>query len=275
MSLHLTGAGALDDPICHYPGSELAVRGPCAHLHEPYLAFLGSSETFGRFVAAPFPALVDRKLGQTCVNLGSINAGLDTMLGDAGLMRIAAGAELAVVQLPGVQNLSNRYYRVHPRRNDRFLAPTRRLSALYPEVDFTEFHFTKHLLTTLYRRAPDRFTALQDELRAVWIARMQRLLEALGGRVLLLWLQYDDARPQGDEPLGPDPLLVTRSMIDRLKPEARAVIEVPVTRAGHLAGETGKMSFGPLQAPTAEHMLGPSMHRRIAARLAEAVTARH
>lgn len=273
MSLHVTGAGALDDPICRYPGSALPVRGPCANLAEPYLAFLGGSETFGRFVAAPFPALVDRALGRSCVNLGSINAGPDAILGDAGVMRIAAGAELAVVQLTGAQNLSNPYYRVHPRRNDRFLAPTWRLADLYPEVDFTEFHFTRHLLATLHRRGPDRFAKVQQALRGAWSAGMERLLQALGGRALLLWLQYDDGRPRADAPLGPEPLMVTRSMIDRLRPQARGLIEVPVVPAGDRAGETAKMAFGPLQAPAAEHMLGPAMHRRIADRLTEAIDA--
>ena len=273
MTMHLTGAAALDDPICHYPGSALPVRGPCAELSDPYLAFLGGSETFGRFVAVPFPALLDRLLGTSCINLGSINAGLDAMLSDPGVMRIAARADLTVLQLPGAQNLSNQYYRVHPRRNDRFLRPRRRLAALYPEVDFTEFHFTKHLVTTLHRRGPGRFAPILDDLRALWIARMEQLLHRLDGRVLLLWLQYQDDRPQTEEPLGPDPLLVTRAMIERVRPLARGLVEVPVVPAGLLAGETGKMRYGPLQTPAAEHMLGPSMHKRIAARLAEAVRA--
>jgi len=273
MSMHVAGVGALEDPICHYPGSALPVRGPCADLTAPYLAFLGGSETFGRFVAAPFPALLDRFLGQTCVNLGSISAGPDAMLSDAKVMRIAAAAASTVVQIPGAQNLSNQYYRVHPRRNDRFLRPSRRLTALYPDIDFTEFHFTKHLVTSLYRCSPGRFAPVLEELRAVWIARMERLLQALEGRALLLWLQYEDTRPRGDEPLGPDPLLVTGAMIGRVAPRARGLIEVPVVPAGQLAGETEKMAFGPLQAPAANHMLGPRMHKRIAARLAEAVKA--
>ncbi|TDK46721.1 DUF6473 family protein [Antarcticimicrobium luteum] len=271
MSMQLTSAGAREDPICRFPGSALPVRGPCVDLVRPYLAFLGGSETFGRFVEAPFPTLVDRALGQSCVNLGSINAGLGAILRDAGVMRIAAGAELTVVQIPGAQDLGNQYYRVHPRRNDRFLAPTRRLAALYPEVDFTQFHFTKHLVTTLYRQSPARFAPVLDELRALWIDRMEQLLGTLGGRVLLLWLQYDDRRPQDDAPLGPDPLLVSRAMIDRIRPDARGLVEVPVVPAGRRVGETARMAFGPLQALAAEHLPGPSMHRRIAARLSEAI----
>ena len=269
----MTGAGALEDPICHYPGSRLPVRGPCAGLEGRYMAFLGGSETFGRFVATPFPALLDRRLGDTCVNLGSINAGLDAVLGDAGAIRIAAGAALSVVQLPDAQNLSNGFYRVHPRRNDRFLAATPRLAALYPEVDFTEFHFTRHLLTALHRHAPDRFGVLGAELQRLWVTRMQRLLRALGGRALLLWLHDGDDRPRAEAPTGPAPLLVSRTMVDRVSRQARGLVEVPVTPAGQLEGETRKMAFGPLQRPTAEHMLGPAMHARIADRVGDAIAA--
>ncbi|MDF1718534.1 MAG: DUF6473 family protein [Antarcticimicrobium sp.] len=271
MSLHMTGAGALEDPVCHYPGSRLPVRGPCTSLAAPYIAFLGGSETFGRFVAAPFPALADRRLGRSCVNLGSINAGLDVVLGDPGALRIATGAALCVVQLPGAQNLSNRFYRVHPRRNDRFLEATFHLAALYPDVDFTEFHFTNHLLTALYRSSAGRFAPIRDELRRLWVARMQQLMTALGGRALLLWLQYGDGRPRADAPLGAEPLLVSRSMVDQVLAQARGLVEVPVTPAGQLEGETRKMDFGPLQRPAAEHMLGPAMHARIADRVVDVI----
>ncbi|MDK3020208.1 DUF6473 family protein [Pseudodonghicola flavimaris] len=269
MSFITSGAGAREEEVCRYPGSNLWFRAPCAPLDEPYIAFLGGSETFGRFVPDPFPDLVDRRLGRPCLNLGCANAGLDTLLKDPGLMRIAAAADLVVLQLSGAQNLSNRYYRVHPRRNDRFLAPTPKLAALYPEVDFTEFHFTKHLLTTLLGLGPDRFAAIREELRHLWMKRMSRLLAVLEGQVLLLWLQYPDAGSRRGDPLGADPLLVSRSMIDRAARQSLGVLEVPVAPASLRAGEMGRMVFGPLQAPTAEKMLGPEMHQRIAGQVAQ------
>ena len=268
MSFHVTGAGTLEEPVCQYRGSNLQFRAPAADLDAPYIAFLGGSETFGRFVEHPFPALADRLLGRNCVNLGCINSGLDTMLKDDGLMRMAAGADQVVLQLPGAQNLSNRYYRVHPRRNDRFLAPSNRLAALYPEIDFTEFHFTKHLLNTLLRLGPDRFAPIRVELRALWLDRMDRLLSALDGRVLLLWLQHPDLRPQGGDPLGPDPLLVSQTMIDRVADRSLGLVEVPITPAIAREGELEQMRFGPLQAPVAEHMPGPATHARIASAVA-------
>ena len=54
-----------------------------------------------------------------------------------------------MIQVSGAQNLSNRFHAVHPRRNDRFLRASTLLKTIYRDVDFTEFNFTRHLLTTL------------------------------------------------------------------------------------------------------------------------------
>ena len=85
------------------------------------MAFLGGSETYGKFIQDPFPDLVERALGMTCVNLGYMNAGVDAFIHEAEVLSLAAAAEITVIQLMGAQNMSNRLYRVHPRRNDRFL----------------------------------------------------------------------------------------------------------------------------------------------------------
>jgi hypothetical protein len=57
----------------------------------------------------------------------------------------------------GAQNLSNRLYTVHPRRNDRFLRASGILRTIYRDVDFTEFHFTRHMLDHLRCLSEDRF----------------------------------------------------------------------------------------------------------------------
>jgi predicted Zn-dependent protease len=67
-----------------------------------------------------------------------MNAGLDAFLHAPQVLALAGAARVTVVQAMGAQALSNRYYRVHPRRNDRFLGPSPALSALFREVDFTE-----------------------------------------------------------------------------------------------------------------------------------------
>ena len=51
----------------------------------------------------------------------------------------------------------NRFYAVHPRRNDRFLRPSAKIEALFPEIDFTEFSFNRHMLSALESVSADRF----------------------------------------------------------------------------------------------------------------------
>lgn len=263
----MPGADAPDEMLCRYGASKLRFRGPRREMEEPFFAFVGGSETFGKFVSRPFTALLEESSGRRCVNFGCVNAGLDTFLQAPDILRLAGQAELTVVQVLGAQNLSNRFYRVHPRRNDRFLAASPMLTALYHEVDFTEIHFNKHLLRTLHGVSPARFATVRAELRQVWLGRMRRLAQALGRRPLLLWLRYRDAAEQPDG-FGGKPLLVDRAMLKALKPDLRGIVEIPVRVAGQ-TGEMGEMRFGPMQAPAAAHMIGPQAHREIAQCLAE------
>ena len=124
------GGDTLDYLLCHYGHSKLAFRGPPRPLPRDYVCFVGGTETFGKFVSRPFPALVEDMTGLTSLNLGSANAGLDSFVQDPTVIAMARQARLVVLQLMGPQYLSNRFYTVHPRRNDRFLkanAPLRRL----------------------------------------------------------------------------------------------------------------------------------------------------
>jgi Domain of unknown function (DUF6473) len=271
MSFEIAGTGVLDEQPCRYGASKLLCRGPRRALGDPYVAFLGGSETYGKFVAQPFAALLEPGLGRACVNLGCINAGLDSFVHDPDILRVARGSDLTVLQVLGAQNLNNRYYRVHPRRNDRFLAPSVLLSSIYREVDFTEFHFNKHLLNTLNMLSPERFATVQAELQQVWVGRMRLLLRALGGNVLLLWLRYDPDGAAGGG-LGAKPLLVSSEMLDALRPQVKGVIEFPVVPAGQ-TGELGAMLFGPMQGPAAEHMIGPQGHQDVAAHLLPVIKA--
>ena len=164
MAFAFQGAAALDYSVCRYGSSKVQFRGPRCDLSGPYVACLGGTETFGKFVPDPFPALVQGRLGIPIANLGCVNAGLDVFLNEPAIADVAAGAKVTVLQILGVQNLSNRYYTVHPRRNDRFVHAAPGLKALYRDVDFTEFHFTRHLLGVL-AHLPVSWTALGEGLR--------------------------------------------------------------------------------------------------------------
>ena len=264
MSYELTGASALSDEPCRYGESKLLVRGPRRDLTGPYVAFMGGTEVYGRFVERPFVSRLEETLGQTCVNLGSVNAGLDSFVNDEELKQVARGADMTVLQVLSAQNLSNRMYRVHPRRNDRFLQASDTLCALYDEIDFTEYHFNKHLLTGLEACSVDRFVAIRAELETAWVKRMTKMIRDLDGKVVLLWLRYE--LEQGDNegsPFGQEPSLVEAGMIDALRSQVQAVIEVPVQTAGP-ADDVDGMVLGQMDLPAAGHMIGPMEHIRIA-----------
>lgn len=271
MNLQPRADGALDYFPCRYGTSKLLFRGPRRRTDTPYVAILGGSETYGRFVERPYPARVEQETGQGVVNLGYINAGVDVFLQDRSVMELCRRAEATVIQILGAQNLTNRFYSVHARRNDRFLKASQLLGTLYRDMDFAEISFTRHLLVALQQKAPERFPMIVEELQAAWLARMRQLLGAVGGRRILLWI--GEAAPGGGasfDPNAPDPLFVTRSMIDTLSPLVSDYVEVVGTAASRKAGLAG-MVFRPGDETIAATAPNAAMHEEVAAQLAPAL----
>jgi hypothetical protein len=268
MAYACPGDGALDYFPCRYGNSRLIFRGPERPLDRPYVAFLGGTETYGKFIPQPFPDLVETASGRVAVNLGCVNAGVDALLLDPAVLDIASRAEAAVLQVTGAANLSNRYYAVHPRRNDRFLRALPPLRALYADVDFTDFHFTRHLLRKLADTSPRRFETLAATLREAWVEGMRALVARIAAPVLLLWLAERPPPARGD--LSCDPWLVDAAMLAAVRSVAAGYVEVVTGAAepGSLAG----MAFAPLDRPAAEGVPGPQAHRRAAAAITAALT---
>jgi hypothetical protein len=141
---------------------------------------------------------------------------------------------------------------------------------MFRDIDFTEFSFTRHMLSNLKARAPERFLLLEGELKAAWIARMNQLLSLLGPRTVLLWLGDYQASKMGDN-LGPPPLLVDEEMVLGITGRAAEVIRVDPTIAARTAGTAG-MVFSDLEFPAASEMPGPLVHSEIAAALEPVLT---
>ncbi|WP_151717388.1 DUF6473 family protein [Gemmobacter serpentinus] len=268
---YVYSGGALDYAPCHYGMSRVAFRGPAHDLRKPYLAVLGGTETYGKFVPEPYPTLVAAEEGLGVVNLGAVNAGVDLYLNEPDLLRIARGAEAVILQVVGAHNLSNRFYRVHRRRNDRFLGASPALRSLYPEVDFTEFSFTRHMLQALQQTSPERFCDVVAELRMVWLQRMQHLIRQLPPRLLLLW--FAARRPcrfATAVEVTLDPMLVDSEMIAALTPHVAAYIEV-ITAPTARVGNGDCVAFSAMEEPAAHGVPGPAAHREAANRLARAL----
>lgn len=260
MSLEFSERDLPEIEPCVYPGSRLCFRGPGTTPKPPYMACLGGNEVFGKYTARPFPMLLAEGLERECLNLGALNAGIDSFVEDDGVMRIARGADTVIVQVMGAQNLSNRYYRVHPRRNDRFVAPTADLRRLFPEVDFTRFHFNRHLLYALRAVSTDRFDKVVGELQSCWATRMRILLSMVRGQVVLLWVRYQ----LQNDPLTAEPLFVSRDMISTVTGACAGLVEL------ELASGQGK---GGADWPRSglRGLLGPDTHRQISEALQRAL----
>jgi len=138
---------------------------------------------------------------------------------------------------------------------------------IYRDVDFTEVHFTRHLLSALAAENAELFGLVVQEIRTAWMARMKVLAAGLASRVVLLWLSdhAPDERAAGTSE-GVEPLFVDREMLDALAPFVADVVEVVVSREEIAAGQDG-LVYGDLDAPAARGMLGTVAHDKAAAAL--------
>ncbi len=262
--------GGLNYYPCRYGKSRLGFRGPRRLLDGTYLACLGGTETYGRFIPEPYPALVEAGLNMPVANFGVINAGLDLFRNDPEVLSLVQEARLVMCQVMGAANMSNRYYSVHPRRNDRFLKASDRLQELYPEIDFTEFNFTRHLLQALMDRGPERFEKVVIELQTAWVHRMKSLVGGFLGGTILVWMSDgpipDKFDAEGAKQLGSDPLFVTKDMIDELRPRLLGFVELSDPPRPE---RSDGMVYSDYEEIAARACVGPDAHKRLAVHLLE------
>ena len=264
MAYERADASPLSYNLCRYGQSKLLFRGPRRNLKKEYFSFLGGSETYGKFVEKPFVEIVEEARGIPCANFSAVNAGVDAFVHDPTLMGLCNKAQTTVIQVMGAQNMSNRYYLVHARRNDRFLKASTLLTSIYREIDFSEFSFTRHMLTTLKAVSPQRFAAIEIELRSAWVARMELMLRQINGRCILLWLREPQPKLFSAADLGSEPLFLDGPLVGRLEGLVDEIVEVDITNE---RGMMDGMVYSAMEAPAAQEMIGPSTHRKIADRL--------
>jgi hypothetical protein len=253
-----------------YGASRIAFRGPAQRLDEPYVAIIGGSETFGKFVEFPFADLLQAEIGVPVVNLGVMHAGLSLIVDNPAILDIASKSQVTVVQVLGAANMSNRFYSVHPRRNDRFVGASKRMQQLFPDVDFTDFNFTGHLLSALEYAGHPAFDDLVAELKTAWVRRMGTILSAIHGDRLLLWMA--DRRPEDPSNAigGFDPLFVDRDMPEALSPSIGGIVEVVASKRSRGEGLRGKL-YQSSEEQAAAAMPGPAFHGQTATALAQTI----
>lgn len=271
MSYIRMGGAALDYRLCEYDGSRLTFRGPKRQISEPFVAVLGGTETFGKFVPRPFSDRLEDLIGVPCVNLGVQGAGLDAFAHDLGVLSLAGRAQAVVVQALSAHTMSNRFYTVHPRRNDRFLRASNRMKSLFRGVDFTEFHFTNHMLRALAERQPDSFMLLAQELQQAWVARMRLLIDRIGRPVVLLWMaDHAPEEKRGFDHVASAPFAVTAEMLAMLSADLAGQVCCSASPAALARGSEG-MIFPEEERQAALQLLGPAVHQEAAEALAPVV----
>jgi hypothetical protein len=272
MAYQNSSDGALNYFPCRYGKSKLLFRGPKKDLQDDYIAFVGGTETYGKFVETPFPDLVGEGMNMTSINLGCVNAGTDVFLTDETVLNVCKHAKATVLQISGAQNMSNRFYVVHPRRNDRFLRASTLLKTIYRETDFTDFNFTRHLVTTLENESAEKFAMVRQELKDAWVARMKTMIQKMPPNLVLLWVS--DHSPDESETCGNthgDPLFVDREMIEQIRPLVKSVVEV-VASQDEIEQGYNLMSYSDLDALSAREMLGPVVQAKVADALKSVLT---
>jgi hypothetical protein len=137
------------------------------------------------------------------------------------------------------------------------------LQAIYNDVDFSDFTYTRAMLGKLHSLSPEWFDIVVVELREAWVARMKNMLGQIGPNAVLFWFapqpMTDDPWDVMPNPLQTDPLFITKSMIDDLRPLVRDVVQAIPTDVAKQQGTKG-MYFAPMQTKAASEMLGVACH---------------
>lgn len=209
-------------------------RGPKPDLSKPYLAFIGGSETYGKFVEAPYPSLIGEALGQPVANWGTPEAGPGFFLKDPVILEACSCSKVCVISVMGAPNLSNRLYSVFHRRNARLKGFSKMLPLLFPEINLNSFRFVHNMLFNLYKANPENFKAVELELREAWIARMRELMEAIETTRVLVWMSVrapeEDFGPKERGDFIVPPAFVNREMVEAIAPMADLLVEYVPSR---------------------------------------------
>ncbi|MGH9158609.1 MAG: DUF6473 family protein [Vicinamibacteraceae bacterium] len=207
-------------------GAALLLRGPVPRTLEAgrYFVSIGAAQTFGRFCEAPFPTLLQARLGLESVNLGRGGAGPSFFSKENGkLLEYVNGARFAIVQVMAGRSASNSLFEskglgYYIRRSDG--------TGIGCDEAFTEVlasHDVAHIMQVV------------AETRQDWLASNVELLEAITVPKILLWLSerrpdYREGYADLNALFGRFPQLVNADMIRQLRRYSDDYVECVSTK---------------------------------------------
>ena len=196
MSYVTMDARPVDFILCQYGNSKNLFRGPKKSCKHSYGVCLGDAGTFGGKVPDPFSAMLEREMDMPIFNLGAQHSGVGFYTEDDAIHEIVENAQVVFIEAPSVVNQSNPFYRVHPRRNDRFVTALGPLYDLFPEADFVECHFTKHLITKLISIDSARADIVFRALHGEWVRNLTIMRARWRAKTVIYWYK----KPQASHP---------------------------------------------------------------------------
>ena len=262
----------IDYQVYRFGRSRQRFRGPKPDLSQPYMAFIGGSEVYGRFVPRPFPDILQQNLDFTCANWGTPGAGPSFFLKDPVVLEACSQARVCVITAMGAVAMSNRLYSVFKRRNSRVRDTSEMLRALYPRLNLSEFRFAHNMLRRMYRESPEKFEIMSIELQQAWVARMRELLDDIETVKVLLWMSGrspdDKCSPSDTDSFVNFPAFVTREMFEKVAVMADLVVEYVADKEVSQNRDDGRVFDDPEHRPALDWP-GPTMHAQTAALLQE------
>lgn len=214
----------IDYKLYRLPGVNTYFRGP-AVTSGRFIACVGAAQTFGRFVADPFPSLLSRSLGIDTLNLGRGAAGPTFPLSQPILMDYINRAQLAIVQVLSGRSQSNSLFQV---KNHGMIGIRQDDGREMAASDFYE---------ELLKQDEGLAREIVAETRANYVQKMIELLQAIHVPKILFW--FSVRTPEYQERWAPPahglfaefPQLVNRQMVDQLRPHCQRYVEC-VSRTG-------------------------------------------
>jgi hypothetical protein len=166
------------------------LRGPRPENLEPgsYVVCLGAAQTFGRFTPNPYPKLLEMSLGVPVLNLGFAGVGIEFYL-NSKLLQLINNAALVVVQATSGRSLSTSVFdcpdgggtlsRRNGGENEKpifALEAWRSWMAEIEEQNGGRNDISKQVILELV-----------NESRAIWVAQMIQLREAIKPKCIFFW----------------------------------------------------------------------------------------
>lgn len=216
----------LDAPLFNYetyalevqPGLTLRGPGPDEYRSGEYVCCLGAAQTYGRFVEAPFPALLQESLGMSVANLGLPGSGPQAFLDRPRLIEFINRGRLAVVQVLSARSASNRYFKSEGFSNGQRRTNREKISAINAFDEIFE------------RFTGPEIKEIVMETQEDWMGGYHRLLDAITVPKVLFFFGDRPAEESLDfssrgRLFGSYPQLVTKDMIRGLAARVDGYVE--------------------------------------------------